>query len=180
MTSAEFTAPSGFTLFDPDGAVPAFRAPRAAELLAYWQSLRGARAMPSRADFDPLAIPALLPYLMLTDLVGDPPRARYRLVGTIVAELAKFDFTGQFADALTFQDAEVFDYGACYRAVAAARRPGIGVSSWLVGDLKTRWIEFVICPLSDDGVTVDRCVALEDYEPLDLVEKDSLIPVTRR
>lgn len=180
MMGTEISVPAGFTLFDPDGAIPAFRAPRAAELLGYWQSLRAGRSMPRRADFDPAAIPPLLPYLMLTDLTGDPPRARYRLVGTIIAELAKFDFTGQFADTLTFQDAEAFDYAACYRAVAAARQPGIGHSSWLVGDFKARWIEFVICPLSDDGITVDRCVALEDYEPLDLVEKDSLVPVVKR
>jgi hypothetical protein len=171
---------SSFSVFDPAAGAPAFRSPRVAALFSYWCSLCAGRAMPARSDVDPSAIRNLLPHLMLVDMVGDPPRARYRLVGTAIVEMAKLDFTGQFADEIDFQEAEDFDYGAAYLLVATTRQPGCGISAMLVGGLQSRWIEFVICPLSDDGVTVDRCIALEDYEPLDLLERDSLAPAIRR
>lgn len=171
---------SEFQLFDPASDIPGFRAPRNRALLDYWLSLRGHRRMPCRADLDPSAIPSLLPHLMLTELSGEPPRARYRLVGTEIVALAKFDFTGRFADELQFQDAEAFDYAGCYAAVAASGLPGRGLSWWLVAGQRARWIEFLICPLSDDDQRVNQCIALEDYEPLDLVERDSLVPVARR
>lgn len=178
--------PPGFHLFDPDGALPDFRSSRVAAFVAHWRSLRpdaglrSGRALPARADFDPSAIRPLLPHLMILDLAGDPPRPRYRLVGTAVAEIAKFDFTGEFADGLDFQEAEEFDYGGAYRAVAAARQPGLGHSAMLAGGTAARWIEFAICPLADDGVTVNQFLALEDYESLDLLARDALLPVTRR
>jgi hypothetical protein len=43
-----------------------------------------------------------------------------------------------------------------------------------------RWIEFVICPLSSDGNAVDRCIAAEDYEHLNMVEIDTLPPVSEQ
>lgn len=180
MASHSLRVPPGFDLFDPGGAPPDFLSPRVAAFFAYWQSLRGARPMPARADFDPSAVRNLLPHLMLVDIGGEPIRARYRLVGTVVAEIAKFDFTGEYADALDFQEIEEFDYGAAYRAVFARRQPGRGRSAMLVGNVKSRWIEFVICPFADDGATVTQCVALEDYEPLDLLDRDALAPVTKR
>ena len=172
--------PAGFQLFDPDGALPEFRSARVADFVAHWRTLRRGTALPARADFDPSAIRALLPHLMIVEMVGTPPRPRYRLVGTAVAEIAKLDFTGEYADGLDFQEAEEFDYGAAYRAVAAARQPGLGHSAMLAGGTVPRWIEFAICPLADDGVTVNQFLALEDYEPLDLLARDALLPVTKR
>lgn len=52
-------------------------------LLAYWRDKRGARRFPSRADVDPAEIPALLPHIILTDVMPDG-RYRYRLTGTSV------------------------------------------------------------------------------------------------
>jgi hypothetical protein len=41
-----------------------------------------------------------------------------------------------------------------------------------------RWIEFLICPLSSDGQIIDRCIAIEDYEHLNVAEIDILPAVT--
>lgn len=171
---------SGFTLLATDEEPPAFLSSRVTAFYAHWRELCAGRSMPRRADFDPAAIRTLLPYLMLVDIVGQPGRARYRLVGTAVVEMAKLDFTGQFADEMDFQETDDFDYAACYRQVVDARRPGLGYSAMLVGGVQARWIEFVICPLSDDGNNVTQCIALEDYEPLDLIERDSVPPAAKR
>lgn len=169
-----------FNAIDPAVEAPSFRSPRVARLYRYWRTLCGTRPLPQRADLDPAAIRDLLPYLMLVDITGTPARARYRLVGTIIVEMAKFDFTGLYADEIDFKESEEFDYAGAYAKVAAWRQPGLGHSAMLVEGFKTRWVEFVICPLSEDGSTVSQCVALEDYEPTDLIERDSLTPAIRR
>ena len=168
----------GFDMLVTGQDPPNFLSPRVAAFYAYWQRLCADRPMPRRADFDPAAIRTLLPYVLLVDIVEG--RARYRLVGTAVVDISKLDFTGQFADELDFKEVESFDYAACYRQVAEARVPGLGHSAMLVADVQVRWTEFVICPLSDDGDSITQCMVLEDYEPLGLIERDSLIPAVRR
>src|SRR5262249_61383990 len=62
----------------------------------FWASLRGDRAMPSRKDLDPLHIPPeFLPNLMLIDVLREPRRYRYRLVGTPVVTASGEDRTGR-------------------------------------------------------------------------------------
>ena len=71
---------------------------RLRHLYDYWAAKRGSRRAPTRADIDPLDIPDLLPYLTLVDVLHDPLRFRYRLVGTAVVEALGRDATGRFAD----------------------------------------------------------------------------------
>ena len=59
-----------------------------------------------------------------------------------------------------------------------ARQPGLGLVYWVTEGTLRRWIEFLICPLSSDGKTVDRCLSIEDYEHLNVMEIDTLRPVT--
>lgn len=54
-------------------------------LFDYWDKIRGDFPMPSRADFDPVDIPRLLPFIGLTDIVLPGPRFRYRVVGTAMS-----------------------------------------------------------------------------------------------
>jgi hypothetical protein len=169
--------PDGFRTFDPASGLPPMRSSRCATLVKYWNAIRGDRRLPSRDDIDPGAIKSVLPHVMMTGIEHDPFRVFYRLVGTEIVRFAKFDFTGCYADALHFQDTEGADWAEYYRAVVAARQPGIGLSHWTVAGELQRWIEFVICPLSSDGTKIDRCIAVEDYEHLNMVELDTLRPV---
>jgi hypothetical protein len=166
-----------FHTFDPCNP-PRFRSSRCAAIVRHWNTLRGERPFPSRSDIDPGALKAILPHLMLVGIEYEPLRAFYRLVGTEIARFAKFDFTGRYADALAFQDDGGEDWTRFYREVVEARRPGVGLTSWTVEGGLRRWIEFVICPLSSDGTTIDRCVSLEDYEHLNLTEIDTLPAVS--
>src|SRR5688572_4610245 len=54
---------------------------RIRKLNAYWQD-RASGKVPSRAEIDPVDVRELLPNLMMIDVIEDPPRFRYRLVGT--------------------------------------------------------------------------------------------------
>ena len=68
----------------------------------YWADKADGRAMPSRADIDPVEIPRLLPHLFLVDVGGDPLRGRFRLVGGEFAALADGNLTGRtFAEVLS-------------------------------------------------------------------------------
>jgi hypothetical protein len=72
-------------------------------LYEYWASLRGDRQMPGRRDVDPLEVPrGYLPSLMLIDVLHDPRRYRYRLVGTNVVGATGQDRTGRYFDEVPF------------------------------------------------------------------------------
>jgi len=55
-----------------------------------------------------------------------------------------------------------------------------GVTYWRESQARPYWIEHMICPLSSDGVTIDRCLAVEDYEKMTMKEFDALPPVSPR
>lgn len=44
----------------------------------------------------------------------------------------------------------------------------------------TDWAEFLICPLSYDGETINRCLAVEDYKIMNAIEVEARKPVTER
>lgn len=54
-------------------------------LYDHWNALRGERSMPARSDFDPTAIPRLLPHIILYG-VGDDGGYTVRLVGEEVVQ----------------------------------------------------------------------------------------------
>jgi hypothetical protein len=64
-------------------------------LHAYWRAIRRNRRFPSRTDFDPIDIPALMPFVSIVDVRRDAlPRFVYRLVGTQLVDLLKKEVTG--------------------------------------------------------------------------------------
>jgi hypothetical protein len=68
-------------------------------LKRYWDDKRGSRAMPARADLDPVEIPELLPYILLIDTAETLEEFRYRLIGTEACKGFDRDRTGaRFAD----------------------------------------------------------------------------------
>ena len=74
--------------------IDAPRDPRTKALYDYWSGLRHGRAMPSRADIDPIQIPALLPYIIMYD-VGASGGYTVRLVGEEVVHFVGQNLAGQ-------------------------------------------------------------------------------------
>lgn len=127
-----------------------------AELVNIWQQRKGARAMPSRQDLDPLTMPpALLPHIFMIDVIAGPPiRYRWRLLGTHVTASLGRDSTGKYFDEM--YATEHFDMLAIpMRWVSEHKRPlrNVGRSSFA----DKEWIayESVYVPLSDDGENVN-------------------------
>ena len=75
--------------------------------LDYWESLRAdAPALPSRKDLDPMAVPRLLPSILLIDVMPDD-RFEYRLAGARIEERYQmYDFPGKTPQEALGADAE--------------------------------------------------------------------------
>ncbi len=69
--------------------------PRIRRAYEYWDGKRQGRLMPARADIQPQEIPDLLPDIVLTEVLAEPPYLRYRLVGTRQVRMRGFDPTGR-------------------------------------------------------------------------------------
>jgi PAS domain len=137
---------------------------RIQKLNIYWlEKAKG--KVPSRSDIDPVDVRELLPNLMMVDMLGDPVRFRYRLVGTRVVQYTGFDFTGRCIDEMVFQGRDFMEQ--CYRRMLAEKRPIFGHYAWLVRSRHFGQCEFGLFPLSDDGLTVNRSISIEDYERME-------------
>ena len=62
----------------------------------YWQGKCAADGLPASRTLDPLDMPRLLPHLLLKDVRRDPWDFRYRVVGTLVREHSRHDWTGKW------------------------------------------------------------------------------------
>lgn len=183
MDSTWHIARNDFAVFDPDREIDdvlaRMRSSKVALLLRYWNGLRRGERLPSRDDIDPADIKTALPHVMITAISYRPFRVLYRLVGTEVVNWSRTDFTNRYADELVFES-DAIDWTDFYRPVVEARKPAYGISDWIDEKRASQWVETLICPLSSDGNVIDRCIAIEDYEPIDTLDIEELPPVGER
>ena len=71
--------------------------PKIRAFAAYWQSKRGQRRAPARADIDPSELGPFLPHMYMLDVLPGP-RVKVRLLGTEAMQSGGVDYTGRFAD----------------------------------------------------------------------------------
>lgn len=132
------------------------------QLLDYWEARCLGRPMPRRADVDPLDLVGLLPKLILVDFETSPFRIRYRLVGSEVVAAAGKDFTGKYVDEMGFDEPD--KVVALYRRAFDTRGPSFRSGSWPIASGGTRSYESAAFPISEDGITVTQCLAIEAYQ----------------
>src|SRR5262249_48614259 len=95
----------------------------------YWLSLRGEhRLMSTESDFDPTAIPGLLPFITLEELHEDPPRVFYRVVGSEQAHFAAGDYTGKWLHELDWNLEAKRELLAQYAEIRSSKQPMFGLS----------------------------------------------------
>jgi hypothetical protein len=125
------------------------------QLFDYWRARRGTKAMPARKDIDPLDIRRHLPRLMLMDVLEEPLRMRYRLIGTDVVAATGEDRTGRTSDMVAFFG-EHPDVMRNYQAVVRDRVPKLyrepfrNQRNGAIYETDT-----LLLPLSGDGERVD-------------------------
>jgi len=129
-----------------------FEDQRLRRLLDYWDSRRAGRAMPERADLDPLDIAYILGNLALIEVHRDGAglRFRFRLFGVNLVEDMGFDPTGQDLDQYPKPEmAEILRIS--YTEAVEAGRPFRRRRHRLVMDNRLFENESLLLPLGQDG-----------------------------
>ncbi|HXC28886.1 MAG TPA: PAS domain-containing protein [Stellaceae bacterium] len=144
-----------------DEMVVSLDAPRDQRLKAlhdYWNRLRGDRKMPSRADFDPIDIPHLLPLIVLYAVQQDGGYT-VRLVGEEVVQFTGRSATGRPAGA-TLPPEAAERLTSILAAVCDERAPRFraGKARW-IPEKDYRDFEACFLPLSADGERVNMILS---------------------
>ncbi len=95
-------------------------------LYDYWTAKRGPHPMPYRRAIDSAELKSLLPELSISEFETTPFRICYRLVGTRVAEIAGFDYTGFYLDEFDFGTGDHEDWMGQYAWIFENRAPIFG------------------------------------------------------
>lgn len=135
----------------------------------YWESKRGHRAMPSRADLDPIEMKAFLPHIVLTDVLHQsapdwPLDFRYRLMGTAVDAHMSRRFTGLRLSELP-QQRPGSQLWQNFSEVVEQRLPRFHRVPYVGPHKDFLSLIDLVLPLSDDGDTVAMLISLVDFIP---------------
>ena len=121
-----------------------------ANILKYWQEIRGDKTMPARKDFNPLHVPDALGNLLLVDVQHDPRDYTIRLIGTNITELTGKDNTGQSAS--NFGDAAMivsrFDW------LLENKKPYVSKDEFIWSARDSRSYSALVLPFSENGEDV--------------------------
>lgn len=156
--------------------------PRIRELEAYWNEKRGARAWPDRADIHPEDIVSLLPNVVIAEVCLEPFSVFYRLVGTKVAEMSRFDFTGRWLSEMKPAVGEQTIWYDSYQAVVETRAPLYGRTHIPLSNGGPLMVqeEFAMFPVHLPDDQRFQIIAFEDYDNTAVIDPEHLRPMRPR
>jgi hypothetical protein len=164
MALAQRRAPRDLLLFPPVTALPPGANPKIIQLHDYWRrAAPPGGGLPGCNHIDPTEIPALLEHLWLLDVVGAPPRFRYRLRGGSAQRVGLPGRVGDFMD--QFFEGGPTDERLDDLCVAVAARQPV----WFRGEPRLKHkseiaeLERLHLPPAADGETVDMILCLTVY-----------------
>ncbi len=141
---------------------PQITSPLVLSLARYWGRVRDGRIAPRWADVDPGQIRELLPYLMLSEVFGEPFDLRYRLAGTEIIASYGYNFTWMTLRSLR-EAPQNAAWIRLYQRVIDEKRPFFAQYFIDVGPERGRVVDAGTFPLSTDGRNVDRIIEIEDW-----------------
>ncbi len=149
-----FAEPIALTEIPPESPIVAFD--------AYWRQIAPPGAIPGRQHLDPTAIPRLIGWLFLVDVLyeaGGKIDFRYRLIGTRNVRLVGYDSTGRRVHEAFAPEAAAVMLSQ-YRQTVEAARPAF----WIT-DVPNSERTYIRCfrglyPLARDGTTVDMLAGM--------------------
>ena len=135
-------------------------------LFGYWADRRRGRVAPSRADIDPVDLPAaLLPHLLLIDVERDPLDFRYRLAGTAADHIHGMRLRG-----VRVLDLEPEPFAKILQAdlmrMAQDLEPQYLRHDFINREAVSRRFRVLRLPLSDDGERLDIVLVLAEFGAL--------------
>jgi hypothetical protein len=149
-------------------AVPATAHRKILELHEYWRrKIEAGGRLPARRDIDPVDIPRLLENVWLLDVVGEPQRFRFRLIGGALHRMGIPGKVGDFADEL-LPDGNRNAVMEDFRRAARERKP-----VWFRGKARVPHavsmfeLERLFLPLATNGSSVDMLLCMTVFYSLD-------------
>jgi len=139
----------------------------------YWRRKAAGRAMPRRADIDPIEIPQLLPDVMLVDVLPQG-RYRYRLIGTENTQAHGINATGRYLDEV-LPGSEYKDHViALYDECVASRRALYSECLFMSLPQRTpeRHTKVLFMPLAEDGETVNMVFVMQVFFYIDQMTRE--------
>ena len=136
-----------------------FQHPELVEFLAYWNTKRGGKKFPDRADIIPREIINILPQIILIDLGAGGREPRIRLMGTEISEaLGPGDHRGKLVS-------EVFPpllFKRTERAISLVQESGAPVRTYAEHSAITgrdfQGNETCVAPLSSNGTDINMII----------------------
>jgi len=126
-------------------------------LMNYWNTKRGDRAMPSRADIRAFELKEHLGWVMIVEVLPQMADFRYRLIGTLVTQYFLGDGTGKTVTEIYAQENPAAGKGIsaifrkCARDKCVVR--AFGDAGWIAEGFEK--FDCLTLPLSDDGERVN-------------------------
>jgi len=149
-------------MLDPSLPTP-LSSPALCGLYRYWESRRGQRRMPARADIDPLRFKALIGRISVIDVLREDAlrfRFRFRLAATPFCRMFGKEMTGKMLEELPSPATRAF-LEANYVEVARTERP-LALSGTIRLDERDWKGESLILPLSTEGDGVQRLLCARE------------------
>jgi hypothetical protein len=146
--------------------LPRLQQPGVARFIHYMLSIHPADRLPSRGHFDPLAIPGLLSGVALAAVERDGERIRLRMkvVGQDLVEASPVRLAHRYiddvlvdlpgAEVILKSRMQVVETGCAYLRKGAPSMPFT---------YRMAALEYVHCPLSEEGERVDQIVSYFSY-----------------
>jgi hypothetical protein len=141
------------------------RHPDLRRLYDYWESRRAGRRYPARADIDPIEFSFALGNVTLIEVLYDPLRFKFRLMGSLMAQRVGRDLTGQMVDDLPnpgYRDLLL----AAYRKAIETGQPNTAMYEQII-EGRPRQFEVLRLPLAQDGEKINMLLLCPMFfEPL--------------
>jgi hypothetical protein len=138
--------------------------PETAAFYRYWDSKRRGRAMPARSDLDPMEMRRWLPGVILVDVLENPKRLIYRVVGTRSVDMRDSEVTGQPVEQGRHGD-KLPHVLENYRLVVEEKKLVYDWDGTKSRHDSTLATEVLMLPLSSDGETVDQVISFIENLP---------------
>lgn len=144
-----------------------FDSDRLADLFDIWQSVRGARPLPQRADFSARVLARHLQHLTFVDCLsaaGGTRRYRFRLFGSALARHTG-DLTGKFLDE-AIPAAFLPSWLATYDTAIEMRAPLRFTARFRAAHLEHIMAESLVAPLADASGAASGLLVSVNYSPV--------------
>ncbi|MFN3401274.1 MAG: hypothetical protein ACK4Z4_13135, partial [Ferrovibrio sp.] len=147
--------------------LPKVQQPGVAQFIRYLLSIHPADRLPARQHFDPLAIPGLLSGIALVTVERETDRVRLRMkvVGQDLVDAAPVKLAHRYiddvvldlpgSDIILHSRLQVVETGCAYLRKGEPSMPFT---------YRMAALEYVHCPLADDGETVDHILSFFSYK----------------